>query len=368
MESLLIANLKHHPARTLACSAGVAIGIVLVVLTIGFVRGLLRERGQRDTNTGVELMLSQTGQSGLSLTTLSVSMPVTWLDQVRRVPGVQSATPIAQHLEFGGNGVLGLRQVDGVAFADYQRTTGIRIIAGQGLPEHGDVLIVDRKYAAHHHTQLGDKVRLLERDFTIIGVYAPETGARMMAPLATLQEALGAPNLCSMLLVKCADSAAQEAVAQRLVAQVPDARIIFTRDLPQLFATGFGALNAFLNVVAGLAAFISMLIILLTMYTTVTERTRQIGILKALGASPQFIAWVFLKEALAISALGVLSGLLIAISVRWILVKGWGVALELPVGPALLASVGGLLCGGLGALIPSWHAARLEVVQALNVE
>jgi ABC-type antimicrobial peptide transport system permease subunit len=75
-----------------------------------------------------------------------------------------------------------------------------------------------------------------------------------------------------------------------------------------------------------------------------------------------------LKEALAISALGVLGGLLIAVSVRWILIKSWGVALELQAGPALLASVGGLLCGALGALIPSWRAARLEAILALNAE
>jgi putative ABC transport system permease protein len=366
MESLVLANLKHHPARTFASSAGVALGVILVLLTSGFVHGLLRERGRRDTNTGVELMLSQTSQSGLSLTTLSVSMPVALLAQVRNVPGVQAATPVAQHLEFGGSGVLGLRQVDGVDFADYQRTTGIRIIEGQGLPERGDVLIVDPRYAAAHHTKLGDKVRLLERDFTIIGVYAPETGARMMAPLATLQAALGAPNQCSMLLVKCTNRAEQELVAQRLVEQLPDTRVLFTRDLPQLFATGFGALNVFLQVVSGLAALISMLIILLTMYTTVTERTRQIGILKALGASPQFIVWVFLKESLTLSALGVVGGLVIAVTVRFMLVKGWGVALELQAGSALWASLGGMSCGALGALVPSWRAARLDAVFALS--
>lgn len=368
MDNLVIANLKHHPARTCASVAGIAVSVILVVLTVGLVRGLLRERGQREANSGVELLLSEQGQSGVSFTTLPVSLPLDWLTQVRATPGVQAATPVAQHLEFGGSGALGLRQVDGVDFPDYQRTTGLRLLSGTGLPARGDVLLVDFKYAAAHHTKLGDRVKLLERDFTIIGIYAPETGARLLAPLTTIQMALGAPDRCSMVLVKCVNSAEQEAVAERLLARLPTARLLFTRDLPQLFASGFSALNSFLNVVTGLAALISLLIILLTTYTTVTERTRQIGILKALGASPGFITWVFLQESLLLSALGVLTGLLIAWGVHLLLANVWGVALEMQFVPALTTACGGLLCGVAGALWPAMSAARLDVVEALSHE
>lgn len=368
MDDLVIANLKHHPARTCASIAGIAVSVILVLLTIGFVRGLLRERGQRETSTGIELLLSEQGQSGISFTTLPVTLPVNWLAEVRATPGVRFATPVAQHLEFGGSGALGLRQVDGVDFPDYQRTTGLRLLSGTGLPERGDVLLVDFKYAAVHHTKLGDHVRLLERDFTIIGIYAPETGARLLAPIATIQTALGAPERCSMILVKCTNNSEQEVVAERLLTRLPTARLIFTRDLPQLFASGFGALNTFLNVISGLAATISLLIILLTTYTTVTERTRQIGILKALGASRQRITWLFVQESIALSSLGILTGLSLALGVRLLLVKGWGVALEIQTGTVLMAALGSLLCGALGALGPSWRAACLDAVEALNHE
>jgi putative ABC transport system permease protein len=368
MNSLIAANLKHHPGRTLASVAGVAVGVLLVVLTVGLVRGMLRERGRRETNTGVEILLSQGSQGGISWTTMSVSLPVAQLAQVRAVPGVRAATPVAQHLEFGGTGALGLRQVDGVDFADYQRTTGVRIIEGHPLPTAGDVMIVDPKFAAAHQTKLGDKVHLLERDFIIIGIYAPETGARMMVPLRTLQEALGAPEMCSMFLVKCENGQEQEAVAQRIVERLPELRVLFTRDLPRLFATGFAAFNVFLHAVAALAATISLLIVLLVTYTTVTERTRQIGILKALGASRRFIAWVFIKESLALSALGVMSGLLSALAVRLVLVTGMGMTLEIQAGTALAAALGGLLCGALGAFYPSWRAASLDAVEALSYE
>src|SRR5262249_32813640 len=171
MNNLVAANLKHHPGRTLASITGVALGVILVVLTVGLARGILRERGRRDTNTGVELMLSERGQVGLSLTSLPLSLPVEWMDQVRQISGVAAVAAVGQHLEMKGESGLGLRQIDGVEFDDYARATKVRIVHGQPLPAEGRVAIVDIKYASTHHTKLGDQINLLDRDFTIIGIY-----------------------------------------------------------------------------------------------------------------------------------------------------------------------------------------------------
>jgi putative ABC transport system permease protein len=368
MKQLIFANLTHHPARTFASMLGVAVGVLLIVATVGLVRGQLRERGARDTNLAVQLMLSQANQGGLSFTTMSVSLPVNLLDEVRAIPGVAAVTPVAQHLEFGGQGALGLRQIDGVAFADYQRTTGAFIVAGQPLPERGDALVVDVKYAAATKTNVGDKLTLLDREFTVTGIYAPETGARLMIPLKTMQEALNAPEMCSMYLVKCADPAAQEAVAHRIAARFPDFRILFTRDLPTLFATGFAGFNAFLKAVAALSALISLLIVLLTSYTTVSERTRQIGIMKALGASRWFIAAAFLKESLLISSGGIAGGLFLSWLLQFVLQHWNGTRISFERDYVILAVVGGLLCSLAGALYPAWRAAGLDVVEALSYE
>ncbi len=368
MNSLVAANLAHHPGRTLASVAGVAVGVILVVLTVGLVRGMLRDRGQRDANLAVEIMLSRKSQGGLSLTTMSASLPVELLDQVRATPGVRAATPVAQHLEFSGEGALGLRQVDGVDFDDYRRATGVSVIEGQPLPPSGDAMIVDVKYAAARGTKPGDRIELLGREFTVAGVYAPETGARMMIPLRTMQEALDAPGMCSMFLVKCEQPEEQAEVARRIAERAPDFRVIFTRDLPTLFASGFSAFNVFLNAVAGLALAISLLIILLTAYTTVTERTRQIGILKSLGASRRFIALVFIKESMLVSALGVAGGLFIALIARGALMRWAGVKLEIEASYTLLAVIGGLMSGLVGAIYPALRAAGQDAVEALNYE
>ncbi len=369
MNNLITSNLTHHPGRTLASVIGVAVGVILVVLTVGLVRGQMRERGQRDANIGVEIMLRQGGQS-LSLTAADMTIPESDIEAVRAMPGVAMATPVGQNLEMGGSGGLGIRQIDGIDFQSFSSASNLRIIEGEPLPQSGDFAIVDFKFkvSGNRNARVGDKIRGLNRELTIVGIYEPEAGARIKVPLTTMQEALGAPGKCSMIFVKCQNPEEQEALAARIQGKFPGYNYFLTRELPQLFASSSAGLNVFLNVVKGLATVISLLVILLTMYTTVAERTRQIGVLKSLGASKFWIAWVFEKEALLISLLGVLGGLAVAAIARYFLVNGFGMSIDFEAGSILYASIAGLVSGLLGALYPALRAASQDPVDALSYE
>lgn len=368
MKSFVTANLSHHPGRTVASIFGVAIGIILVLLTVGFVRGALRERGLRETNTGIELLVYHKDQAGLTVTSLPMSLPLEWLDKVKNVPGVLSVTPVGQYLEMKGDSYLGLRQLDGVNFDSYTQATTVRVIDGAPLTQSGDVAIIDPKYADKYKLKPGDTMKLFDRSFKVLGIYYPETGSRVMIPLSTMQSELGVEGKCSMIMVKCNSPEEQEAIAQHIVNQYPDLRILFTRDLPKLFTNGYESFDLFLNIVVGLASVISLLVIMLTMYTAVTERTRQIGILKSLGASKKFIATVFVKESLCITLTGIVAGLLISIATQYILVSTTNTKMLFASDYAIYSSIGGLISGLIGAVYPALRAARQDPIDALSYE
>jgi putative ABC transport system permease protein len=127
-------------------------------------------------------------------------------------------------------------------------------------------------------------------------------------------------------------------------------------------------LNVFIKVVVGVAAAISLLVILLAMYTTVTERTRQIGILKSLGMSKTSIAWVIEQEAIIVSVLGVVVGVLLTKLAQLVVTRTTTLTIDIEPRWVLIALAVGLLGGTIGALYPALRAARQDAVEALSYE
>ena len=367
MDNLVLANMTHRPARTFVSVLGVAVGVLLVAFTVGLAHGVLRERGRRESQVGAEIMLRAAGTTGFG-GAQRFAMPVSRAAEVARIPGVRAAVAHAQTTDKSDAG-WGVRVVDGIDFEGYSRLSGLRVIEGRPVAS-GDEAIVDTVWKEQRNVRLGDPVKVFDRDFKIVGFYEPPGGARIKIPLTTMQENAGVEDhaFCTSVLVSVNDPAEQDAVAERIHAAFPDDQLIFTRDLPELYASSVPALDVFIDVVVGVAAVISMLVILLAMYTTVTERTRQIGVLKSLGMSNAGVAWVIEQEALAVSVLGVIFGVVLTLAARFVVMRATSLTVDIE--PRwLLVSLGiGLLGGTLGALYPALRAARQDPVEALSYE
>ncbi len=367
MNSLVFSNMLHRPARTGVSVAGIGIGVLLIVFTVGLANGTMRERAARESNVGAEIMFRAPGSLGLTGAD-ALRLPVAMVPEVERVEGVASVVPVAQNSVAADDATLGSRLVDGVPFENYAAMAGLQVIEGRKFVDGRDEIMTDTAWFQRRKAKIGDKFRLYERDFEIVGTYEPSAGARIKIPLATMQQQLGAEGKASAFLVKVKDGFTPEQVGNNLFAAFPDNQIIQTTELEELYMQGFPALNVFLDVVIGVAAAVSALIILLTMYTTVTERTRQIGLLKSLGMSNASIALTIIKEALLISIGGVVVGVALTFLLKLVLAK-WttlNVTVEPPVVLTIVAV--GLVSGVVGALYPGLRAARLDAVDALNYD
>jgi putative ABC transport system permease protein len=365
MDSLVLSNIAHRPARTAVSILGTGVGVLLIVFTVGLAHGVLRERGRRESNIGAEIMVRASGSLSFSGGSPFV-LPAARAKEIATIEGVRAASPIGQTLDRSDTG-FGSRLIDGIEFEDYAKLTGVSIREGRKL-EGGDEAIIDPVWQQQRHATVGSTVPLFERPFKIVGIYEPPGGGRIKIPLSTMQDQEGSDGRASAILVACADPTKQDEVAARIRERFPDDQIIFTRDLPELYASGVPALNVFIKVVVGVAAAISLLVILLAMYTTVTERTRQIGILKSLGMSKGAIAWVIEQEAIIVSLLGVSVGVVLTLLARVAVTRMTNLTVEIEpkwIGVALAV---GLIGGSLGALYPALRAARQDAVDALSYE
>jgi putative ABC transport system permease protein len=365
MDSLVFSNIAHRPARTAVSILGTGVGVLLIVFTVGLAHGVLHERGKRESNIGAEIMIRASGS--ISLGGASPFRLQTFpRDRNRTGPWRACRYAVGQILDSTDTG-FGSRLIDGIDFDQYANLAGITIREGRKLMT-GDEAIVDPEWKERRHAQIGDTVQLFKRSFKIVGVYEPPGGGRIKIPLTTMQEQEGAEGRATAILVACSDPAKQDEVAARIQERFPETQLIFTRDLPELYATGVPALNVFIKVVVGVAAAISMLVILLAMYTTVTERTRQIGILKSLGMSKRSIAWVIEQEAIVVSVLGVAVGILLTLVARFAVMRVTSLTIEIEPRWILIALAVGLFGGTIGALYPALRAARQDAVDALSYE
>ncbi len=357
----------HRPARTIVSVIGISIGVLLIVFTVGLANGSIREQATREANVGAEIFVRASGSIGMSGSE-SFRIREEMVEDVRKVQGVRDAVLIGQNSVDASDNNAGKRLIDGVRFDEYSAISGLRLVEGRAFVDGRDEAIIDTAWKRQKRLSLGKTIPLYEREFTVVGVYEPAGGARVKIPLKTMQEQLGSEGKGSSILVSVASGYSVDQVAELLQDRFPDNQLILTRDLEELYMSSYPSLNVFLNVFIGVAAVISALVILLTMYTTVTERTRQIGIMKSLGMSNALIGWTIAQEAILLSLLGVVLGIIMTIGLRFAL--GFVTTLEVEISPLvlLITLFAGLAGGALGALYPALRAARLDAVEALSYE
>ena len=365
MGQLVWRNLFHRPVRTLIGVVAVAVEVALVVIIVGLTSGLLQETAKRIEGIGADVML-QSPSAQIFLAFSGSPMPIKIADKLREIKYVRAVAPAL--LQFSSSG--GIDVVYGIDRDSFRAVSGGFVyIQGRDM-EGPDDLIVDDWAAKAKKLKVGDTYTLLNHDWKVVAIVEHGKGARLFVPISTLQDLVGAREKASIFLVKCTRPEHTEDVIEQMKATFPGYPVRPLKDFMSLMtSTNIPGLQAFINAMIALAVSIGLMVIFLTMYTTVLERTRDIGVLKSLGASKLLIVRALLTETTLLSLLGVAAG----IGLSYLLRAGFLVlfpTLSILITTEWVIRAGAIALAGaiFGASYPAWVASRKDAVEALSYD
>lgn len=362
---MIIQNVLHRPIRTLITVIAVAVEVTLVITVVGLTSGMLSEVAKRTEGVGADIMV-QPPSASVFMAFSGAPMPIRLGDKLQELEYVQAVAPVL--LQF--NSVNGLDIVYGINSDSFRAVTGGFVFhSGHDLSDSNDIL-VDDIYSKSKKVKVGQTLHILEHDFHITGIVEHGKGARLFVLMSTLQEMSGAHDKASVFFLKCDRTDHTPAVMNEIRQLLPRYEIRPLKDFISLMtSSSLPGLDAFINTMIAIAVAIGFLVIFLSMYTTVIERTREIGVLKSLGASKGYIVRIILSETTLLCAAGLVAGVGLSFLTRYTFVRIFPtltilITVKWIFGAGLIAVLGGLL----GASYPAWLASRKDPVEALAYE
>jgi putative ABC transport system permease protein len=244
-------------------------------------------------------------------------------------------------------------------------------LSGGPFQDSQDVL-VDDYFARAQHANVGDTIEILNHKFRIAGVVEHGKGARKFLPITTLQDLMGSQGKASVFYVKLDDPANSDAVVGE-VHGVPGMEQYAVRSMREYLSmmtpANYPGLSSFIDVVVGISVIVGFIVIFQSMYTAVMERTREIGILKSIGASKLYIVNVILRETVLLAVAGIIVGITFSLAARE------GIVHRLPTLRVvvslswILRATGIAILGAIaGAVYPAYQAAQKDPIDALAYE
>jgi putative ABC transport system permease protein len=365
MNKLIFANLLHRPVRSIISVLAVAIEVVMILSIVGIFMGMLNDQKQRTNGIGADIMVLPSNASFFNGVG-AVSLPMIDAKALLTLPHVVAVSPVIQHINTNGN----VEILYGIDYTSFNALKPFNFIDGSKFQGPNDVII--DTVLAGEKLHVGDTLQIMNQPFRISGIVEPGKGGRKLIPLDTMQQLIGAPNKVSLMYVKCDSPANADLVLKEIHSTEGfEQNTVITVDswLNEMTPSKIPGFNLALEVITGIAVVVGFLVIFQTMYTAVLERTREIGILKSMGASKTTIVAVLLRECSVLAVAGVVLGIILTYVVRSTLLhffptQHFEITAFWLLKGALIAFAGALV----GAIYPAWVAARKDPIDALAYE
>jgi putative ABC transport system permease protein len=366
MNKLIFANLLHRPLRSVISVLAVAIEVIMILSVVAIFNGMLNDQKDRTNGIGADLMMRPSHASimnGIS----GAPIPIKDAQAIRPLPHVAVVSPAITQFNTSSEDF-------GVIYGiDYETFNALRpfvFVSGGPFQGPNDVIVDDVFAGKLHH--VGDTIKVMDHPFRISGIVESGKGGRKMIPIDTMGDLIGAVDRASLFYIKADNPANDQAIIQEIrgVRGLEDFPVQSMEEwLSQMTPQNLPGFNEALEIVTGIAVIIGFLVIFQSMYTAVLERTREIGILKSMGASKGLIVGVVLRECAVLATVGVILGIAGTYGVSLLMghffpTTHFEITSEWIIRAALIAFTGSIG----GALYPAWMAARKDPIDALAYE
>jgi putative ABC transport system permease protein len=295
-------------------------------------------------------------------------MPVKFIEPIRKLPHVAIASPVIQKLSTAGK----IEILYGIEYRSFNALKPFVFLSGGPFQGPNDAIIDDIFAAAEGGHHVGETITIMDHPFRISGIVEHGKGGRKLIPIDTMGAMMAAEGKASIFYIKCDDPANENLVIQEIHSTrgLEDYPVETIDEwLEEMTPGKIPGFNIALDVVTGIAVIVGFLVIFQSMYTAVLERTREIGILKSMGASKSTIVGMILRETALMAIGGVFVGIAGTYGVKLLLAHAFS-TMHFEVTPQWIAlgaviAFAGALCG---ALYPAWMAARKDPIDALAYE
>ncbi len=403
--SLALANILHRKVRTAMSISAVCMGICMLLTMLGLSHGTLGEVADRVVSVNAELIVLPEGRSIIFTSGAPLSHKYVPRLADIRVDGTPAVERVIEaffhqiHLAGQEHRVFGIDREDfsyflgdrdwvaGRLYDEGNRFKKIldakRNAQGAYRPDSvtdeelklGCEIVIDSRLARVGGYEVGEQIDYLGRKWTIVGVFEEGPAGRAFAPIQTLRhiQNSGIPWSSAFFLrlteaIRKQGERGQRAVAET-IEQTTRLQVIDKASYEKLLSKSFASVFMFINVFSLVVLIFAVFFVLLTTYTMVLERTREIGILKSLGASRRYLIRQSMTEALILSATGTGLGIALSFATKWA-IETYRPLMTVEVSSdfILLALAVGILSGVIGSFYPAARVTRLDPATALSFE
>jgi putative ABC transport system permease protein len=361
---IIFAGLKARPVRTGVTILAVSLQVTLILVLVGLTTGTTDEVGRRVAGIGGDILFQPAGSDVILALDPATMVPEIG-PKLKEFKEIQEVSPLL--VKFNTKNFTNIFGIDPPSFDAV--SGGLRYLKGQ-LFSGPDEIVIDDIFAKDKKLGVGDTYELEHRTFKITGIVENGKGARVVMALKTAQELANAGDKVTLFLIKLKDASDIDGTIEKLKNDIPGYEL---RNLPEYAKLMNGAnipgLDAVNEVIVFVALCIGVLVIFLSMYTTIMERTREIGILRSLGASKVFIVTLIMKEALLICLVGILLGMAGSFVISH-MARAYFPTLVFLISNKwkFVAALSALMSGVIGSLHPALKASGQDPVEAFAYE